>query len=161
MPVEPVRDEGEGQVAIPFLACMALVASVYHLPPRVLPAIHAVEGGVPGSVSHNLDGSDDLGVMQVNTRWLLPLARVSRLPADEVRRRLVVEPCFNIAAAGLIMRAYLNEAHGNLMVAVGYYHSHTPALNLQYQSKVLASAARLFGTSSHGVPGATQAAARN
>ena len=66
-------------MAVPFLACMALVASVYHLPPRVLPAIQAVEGGVPGSVSHNADGSDDLGVMQVNTLWLAPLARVSRL----------------------------------------------------------------------------------
>jgi hypothetical protein len=140
---------------------MALVASVYHLPPRVLPAIHAVEGGVPGSVSHNADGSADLGVMQVNTQWLVPLARVSRLPAEEVQRRLVADPCFNIAAAGLIMRAYLNEAHGHLMVAVGYYHSHTPALNLQYQSKVLASAARLFGSISHATAGATHAAAQN
>ena len=148
-------------MAIPFLACMALVASVYHLPPRVLPAIHAVEGGVPGSVNHNADGSEDLGVMQVNTQWLVPLARVSELPPEEVGRRLVAEPCFNIAAAGLIMRAYLNEAHGDLMLAVGYYHSHTPALNLQYQSKVLASAARLFGTISHATPGATRAAARN
>lgn len=148
-------------MAIPFLACMALVASVYHLPPRVLPAIHAVEGGVPGSVSHDADGSEDLGVMQVNTQWLVPLARVSRLPTEEVRRRLVVQPCFNIAAAGLIMRAYLNEAHGDLMVAVGYYHSHTPALSLQYQSEVLASAARLFGTSSRATPGATHAAASN
>jgi len=140
---------------------MALVASVYHLPPRVLPAIHAVEGGVPGSISRNADGSEDLGVMQVNTQWLLPLAGVSRLPVEEVRRRLVAEPCFNIAAAGLIMHAYLNEAHGDLMVAVGYYHSHTPALNLQYQSKVLASAARLFGSISHGTPGATHAASGN
>jgi hypothetical protein len=70
---------------------MALVASVYHLPPRVLPAIQAAEGGAPGSISHNADGSDDLGVMQVNTLWLVPLARVSRLPTEEVRRRLVMQ----------------------------------------------------------------------
>lgn len=137
-------------MAIPFLSCMALVASVYHLPPRVLPAIHALEGGTPGSVNHNLDGSDDLGVMQVNTRWLVPLARVSRLPTNEVRRRLVDEPCFNIAAAGLIMRSYLAETHGNLMQAVGDYHSHTTALNIAYQARVVAAARRMFA------PGAPQ-----
>ena len=123
---------------------MALVASVYHLPPRVLPAIQAVEGGAVGAVSRNTDGSDDLGVMQVNTLWLGPLARVSRLPEGEVRRRLVAEPCFNIAAAGLIVRLYLNEAHGDLMRAVGDYHSHTQALNADYRARVLAAAARLF-----------------
>ena len=116
---------------------------------------------MPGSVSHDADGSDDLGVMQVNTQWLLPLARVSRLPTEEVRRRLVVDPCFNIAAAGLIMRLYLNEAHGDLMVAVGDYHSHTPDLNLQYQSKVLESATRLFGSGSRTAPVATRAGAKN
>jgi hypothetical protein len=123
---------------------MALVASVYHLPPRVLPAIQAVEGGARGSLSHNPDGSDDLGVMQVNTLWLVPLARVSRLPTEEVRRRLMMEPCFNIAAAGLIMRSYLAEAHGDLMRAIGAYHSHTPALNTDYQARVLAAARRMF-----------------
>ncbi len=128
----------------PFLACMALVASVYHLPPRVLPAIQAVEGGAVGRVSHNADGSDDFGVMQVNTVWLAPLARVSRLEVGEVRRRLVADACFNIAAAGLIMRVYLNETHGDLMRAVGDYHSHTAALNRDYQARVLAAARRLF-----------------
>ncbi len=128
----------------PFLACMAVVASFYHLPPRVLPAIQAVEGGFVGSVSHNPDGSDDLGVMQVNTLWLATLSRASRLPATEVRRRLAQEPCFNIAAAGLIMRLYLTETNGDLLRAVGDYHSHTPALNSAYQSRVLAAARRLF-----------------
>ena len=43
------------------------------------------------------------------------------------------------------MRTYLNEAHGDLMQAIGYYHSHTPALSLDYQEKVLRSATSLFG----------------
>jgi len=131
-------------MAVPFLACMALAASFYHLPPRVLPSIQAVEGGAVGTVSRNTDGSDDLGVMQVNTRWLAPLARASRLPPGEVERRLVADGCFNIAAAALIMCVYLNEARGDLMRAVGDYHSHTPALNLGYQARVLAAARLLF-----------------
>ena len=54
---------------------MALTAAVYHLPPRVLPAIQSVEGGRVGLVHVNRDGSEDLGVMQINTLWIGPLAR--------------------------------------------------------------------------------------
>ena len=135
---------------VPFLACMALVASVYHLPPRVLPSIHVVEGGAVGTVARNVDGTEDLGVMQVNTLWLDRLAYLSRLPAPEVRRRLVFDPCFNIAAAGVIMRTYLDETGGDLMLAVGDYHSHTPALNRGYQARVLGAARRLFSRTAPG-----------
>ncbi len=131
-------------MAVPFVACMALVASLYQLPPRVLPAIQGVEGGQPGLVSRNTDGSADLGVMQVNTRWLEPLARFTGLDEAIVRDRLLTRPCFNIAAAGLILRTYLNETHGNLMRAVGDYHSHTRPLNTAYQAQVIRSAWALF-----------------
>jgi hypothetical protein len=132
-------------VSIPLLACMATVAAYYHLPPRVLPSIQAVEGGAAGIVHKNSDGSQDLGIMQVNTRWVVSLARVARTTPDAVRFRLIEDGCFNIAAAGAIMRYYLVEAQGDLMLAVGYYHSHTPTFNLEYRNKVLASASRLFG----------------
>jgi len=128
----------------PLLACMALVAQAYALPPRVLPAIQTVEGGSPGIIHRNTDGSDDLGPMQVNTLWLPVLARAAGLPAEEVRDRLLTRPCFNVAAAGLILRTYLDETRGNLLRAIGDYHSHTPMLNLRYQGQVLRSAAALF-----------------
>ncbi|MBW4025157.1 MAG: lytic transglycosylase domain-containing protein [Proteobacteria bacterium] len=131
-------------MAIPFLACMALVASIYHLPPRVLPSIQSIEGGHPGTISVNRDGSDDLGVMQINTRWIRPLAVYTARPEAEVRRRLIDDPCYTIAAAGLILRTYLAEDHGNLMRAIGDYHSHTRMLNLDYQAKVMRAAEELF-----------------
>jgi hypothetical protein len=132
-------------MAVPFLACMALVAQVYALPPRVLPSIQGVEGGAPGLVHRNADGSEDLGIMQINTIWIPALSRYTRLADAEVRARLLARGCFNIAAAGLILRTYLDEAKGDLMVAVGYYHSHTPTLSLAYQAKVMRSASALFG----------------
>jgi hypothetical protein len=132
-------------MAIPFLACMVHVAMYWHLPPRVLPSIQAVEGGFVGSISHNTDGSDDLGVMQVNTLWLQPLSRVTGLPVAEVRRLLIFDGCFNIGAAGMIMDFYRIKAHGDLNQAVGDYHSHTPALHDDYLARVLAAARRLFG----------------
>lgn len=131
-------------MAVPYLACMALVAQIYSLPPRVLPSIQAVEGGGPGAVHRNTDGSEDLGVMQINTLWLPALSRYTRLDPAEVRDRLLRRPCFNIAAAGLILRTYLDETRGDLMRAVGNYHSHTPLLNQRYQAKVRDAAAAMF-----------------
>jgi len=131
-------------MAVPYLACMALVAQIYSLPPRVLPSIQAVEGGGPGVVHRNTDGSSDLGVMQINTLWLPTLARYTRLDPTVVRERLLHQPCFNIAAGGLILRTYLDETKGDLMQAVGNYHSHTPLLNQGYQVKVRNAAAAMF-----------------
>jgi hypothetical protein len=131
-------------MAIPYLTCMALVAQVYALPPRVLPSIQAIEAGTVGSVHENVDGSRDLGVMQVNDRWIMPLVRYTRSSAETVRSRLIMEPCFNIAAAGAILRTYLDEEDGDLMRAIGDYHSHTPALNQAYQLAVKGAAFVLF-----------------
>jgi hypothetical protein len=139
-------------MAVPFLACMALVAQVYALPPRVLPSIQAVEGGGPGVVHLNADGSEDLGVMQVNTLWIPRLVQYTGLSAPEVRNRLVHQPCFNIAAAGLIMRTYLDEARQDLLRAVGFYHSHTPHLGQDYQTRVLRSASALFAKAAGRAP---------
>ncbi len=129
---------------VPFLACMGLVAGLYHLPPRVLPSIQAVEGGSPGLVHRNSNATEDLGVMQVNTTWLWPLARYTHTDPATVYRRLRDDTCYNVAAAGAIMRTYLDETHGDLMRAVGNYHSHTPELNIAYQGLVMRSAQRLF-----------------
>jgi hypothetical protein len=130
--------------AVPYLACMAFIASFNHLPPRVLPSIMAVEGGQIGVPHLNTDGSEDLGPMQVNTRWLPAISKATGQPMALVRARLLNQPCFNIAAAGAILRVYLNEANGNLMLAIGYYHSHTQTLNLTYQRQVVAAARTLF-----------------
>lgn len=136
--------DGEGCVLVPYVACMALVASLYHLPPRVLPAIQGVEGGRPGFIHPNTDGTLDLGVMQINTRWLQPLARYTHTSPVKVYQRLRDEPCYNIAAAGVILRTYLNETNGDLLRAVGDYHSHTVRFNLAYRAQVLQAAHDLF-----------------
>jgi hypothetical protein len=132
-------------MAVPHLACMLAVATFYGLPPRVLPAIQAVEGGQVGTASRNSDGSEDLGVMQVNTRWLGPIAQLTSLSEATVRERLTGDACFNIAAAGAILHGHLQQANGDLMRAVGNYHSRTPELHAAYAARVLDAANRLFG----------------
>ena len=123
---------------------MKLVASLYGLPPRVLPAIQATEGGGVGMVSPNANGTEDFGVMQINTIWIQPLARYTGLHPSVIRSRLRDEACFNIAAAGVIYRHYLDQASGDVMVAIGNYHSHTPPRHHAYRLRVIASANRLF-----------------
>ena len=130
---------------VPYLACMLAVSQFYHLPPRVLPSIQVVEAGHPGTVSRNFNGTADLGVMQVNTRWVVPIARAWHMTPHAVAGRLISDPCFNIAAAGAIMRIYLDESRGNVVQAVGYYHSHTPELANWYQVRVIRASFVLFG----------------
>lgn len=129
---------------IPYLKCMLVVASVTGLPPRVLPVIQSIEGGAPGMVRPDSNGTEDLGVMQVNTIWVPEIAARAGISQEEARRRLIDIPCFNIAAAALILRGYLAETHGALLPAVGNYHSHTPALNAAYRALAERQAARLF-----------------
>jgi hypothetical protein len=130
---------------VPYLACMLAVSQFYHLPPRVLPSIQVVEAGHPGTVSRNFNGTADLGVMQVNTRWVPDIARAWHMTPRVVAERLINDPCFNIAASGAIMRIYLDESHGNVVQAVGYYHSHTPELASWYQVRVIRASFVLFG----------------
>jgi len=125
------------------LACMAFVSAFYHLPPRVLPSVQATEGGRPGMVMQNTNGTADLGVMQINTLWIAPLSRETGLPESTVRHRLIHDPCFNIATAGAILRGHMNATNGDLMRAIGNYHSRTPGLHEAYRQRVLAAARRL------------------
>jgi Transglycosylase SLT domain len=130
---------------VAYMACMLTVSQFYHLPPRVLPSIQVVEAGRPGTISRNHNGTGDLGVMQVNSTWVPFLARPWNLTPRVVARRLIDEPCFNIFAAGAIMRIYLDETHGDVVRAVGYYHSHTPERASDYQIKVIRASYSLFG----------------
>jgi hypothetical protein len=129
---------------IPYLKCMLIVAAATGLPPRVLPVIQAIEDGNVGMVSPDRNGTADLGVMQVNTIWIQPLAARAELTETVTRQRLIDDPCFNIAASALILRTYLAETNGALLPAIGDYHSHTPALNSAYITMAESKARELF-----------------
>nr|WP_040508989.1 lytic transglycosylase domain-containing protein [Gluconobacter morbifer] len=131
-------------MAASLLACMLASALHYHVPPRILPAIQRVEGGMTGNISHNTDGSVDIGLMQINSRWILPIAGMTQLQPSQVAARLALDPCFNIAAAAMILHRALAQEHGNIMQAIGDYHSRTLPLNLAYQRRVIAAASELY-----------------
>lgn len=130
-------------MSVPFLACMIAAASFHHLPVQALAAIQSVEGGAVGTVSGNKDGSADLGLMQVNTQWVPAVAKATRAREEVIRAKLIQDGCFSIKVAAAILDVYKVEAHGDMLEAVGFYHSHTPALKAAYQTKVLAAALNL------------------
>lgn len=132
-------------MAIPLLACMLAVAAELHLPPRVLPVIQAVEGGQIGLARANPNGTEDLGLMQVNSLWLPVLSRQTGLPQGGLRARLLDDGCFNIGVAGAVLEFYLRQSGGDLLTAVGNYHSHTPIRHQAYQDRVLRTALKMFG----------------
>src|SRR5207302_6218568 len=96
-------------MSIPYLACMLAIATHFQLPPRVLPSIQKVEGGQVGLARHNANGSEDLGLMQVNSLWIAPLAQRFGVPAEEMRTRLLQDACFNITVAGAVVRYHLTQ----------------------------------------------------
>jgi hypothetical protein len=127
-----------------YLKCMLVVAATAGLPPRILPVVQSIEGGASGIVLQDSNGTQDLGVMQINTIWIPALARRAGLSEISTRHLLINDPCFNIAAAALILRADLAQEHGNLLSAVGDYHSRTPALNQRYAARAVLTARELF-----------------
>ena len=140
-------------MSAPLLACLAAAAALYQLPPRALVAIQAVEGGQVGMVSRNTDGSEDLGLMQVNTRWLAPLSAATGLPGAALRARLVGDACFNLRVGAAILRIETNAAQGDLAAALGHYHSRTPVRAAAYRGRVLRAAERLFAAGATPRPG--------
>jgi hypothetical protein len=131
-------------MAIPYLACMLAASGAFHLPPRVLPSIQSVEGGRVGMVHRDADGSVDLGVMQVNSWWVPRVAAVLGEAPETTTARLRDDPCFNIRVGAAIMQLCLQEAGGDLMRAVGLYHSHDPVLADDYLRRVLHAASAMF-----------------
>jgi hypothetical protein len=124
----------------PLIACIAAVAAFYHLPASTLVAIQKVEAGRLGLVHANRDGSQDLGPMQINTRWLRPLSRQTNISPRRLRWALLSDACFNVAVGGAVLRLDLNARRGDLLQAIGDYHSRTPGLHEAYQARVLAAA---------------------
>lgn len=124
-------------------ACILTAAAAYHEPPAVLLILLNVEGGTLGAVSHNTDGTVDIGPMQVNQIWIPQIA--THWGATQQATFLALRDifCANIEAGAWILRQGLDEARGDFWQGVGYYHSHDPRYKRAYLQSVLAQALRL------------------
>jgi hypothetical protein len=124
-------------------ACIYAAASVYHEPPAVLLILLNVEGGTLGSVSHNSNGTVDIGPMQVNQLWIPQLDAHWRADPRTTYAAPRDNFCANVEAGAWILRQGLDKAHGDFWGGVGYYHSYDPVQQNTYLRRVLAQALRL------------------
>ena len=110
--------------------CFNEAGRMYKVPPMLLQAIAWVESRYDKNAqNHNTNGSVDMGVMQINSLWLEPLAQYG------IETKHLYNACFNINVAAWILRKQINEVGYNWQ-AVAHYHSRTPDRGESYARKV-------------------------
>lgn len=117
--------------------CIGDAARRFRIPASLIRAVMDVEGGSTGRVSHNTNGSYDIGPMQINSIWL-----------PEVERRggslqlLLHHGCANVHFGAWLLARELGGIdiaridRAGFWRAVGNYHSRTPERNAGYAEKV-------------------------
>lgn len=123
--------------------CIMAAASVYRVPPVLLVILLNVEGGVPGAVHPNANGTVDIGPMQINQIWLPSLARHFHAPERATYAAIKDNFCANVAAGAWILHRSIKDAGGDLWGGVADYHSRTPIYESAYLGAVLREVHRL------------------
>lgn len=85
----------------------------------------------PEALNKNTNGSIDYGLMQINSIHLPILSRYG------ISSNMLMDPCKNIYIAAWHLRQKMDK-HGNTWIAVGAYHSETPALRDRYARQIAA-----------------------
>lgn len=102
------------------------------------------EGGWIGAEIANSDGSHDLGPLQVNSRWVGRIAKLTgRQPAD-IRWWLTHDACFNVDTARWIFLSGVSVTR-DYWQAVGVYHSPTGWRQRRYARSVASKLRMRFG----------------
>lgn len=111
-------------------ACWEEAATQYGVNPYLLYAIAKTESHLnPAAIHRNKDGSYDIGLMQINSRWL-PVLR--RYGVDEAQ---LLDACTNIQVGAWVLAQNMLRM-GNSWEAVGAYNARTPRLRIKYAEKV-------------------------
>lgn len=115
-----------------YAACLSEASAAFGLSENLLRAIKQVESGksLAAPVSTNTDGSEDIGLYQINTFWL------SRLDERGITRRGLLDPCVNTFAGAWILSQAVDDAGGSIWGGVGIYHSRKPMLQSKYRARV-------------------------
>ncbi|MET3132780.1 hypothetical protein AAKU55_003060 [Oxalobacteraceae bacterium GrIS 1.11] len=112
--------------------CIIQAARDYSLPPRALLSVLLTEGGRPGTVSRNANGSQDHGPFQINTVWVRRLGNAFGIaPAT-----LTNDFCWSARAGAYILRYEINQANGDFWEGIGHYHSRTEKFKHAYIAAV-------------------------
>ena len=112
--------------------CFQQAGVRYGVAPALLEAISKVEsGGNPQARNLNWDGSEDIGHMQINSRWFGVLGSYG------IDRQRLLEPCLNTHVGAWIL-AHNIRRHGYGWEAVGAYNARSPEKRIAYSHRVAA-----------------------
>ncbi len=111
-------------------ACWEQAAATYGVNPYLLYAIARTESGLNASaLNRNKDGSYDVGLMQINSRWLPTLRRYG------ITEQQLFDPCVSIQVGAWVLAQNVRRM-GNSWEAVGAYNARDPRLRIKYALKV-------------------------
>lgn len=105
--------------AAPLMACFESTGMRFGIPPELLVAIARVESNLNAcALNHNRDGSEDVGIMQINSWWF------PKLKQQGIDRDNLWNACQNIEVGGWILAGNFNLL-GWQWSAVGAYNAGT------------------------------------
>lgn len=125
--------------------CFDWASRRFGMSSHLLYAIALQESGLnPRAVHRNANGSQDIGLMQINSSWAPTLARYGIRPAD------LWDPCTNILVGAWILGDNLVRM-GPTVAALGAYNARDPVKREAYARRVLERLHRLTTPPPHRV----------
>ncbi len=121
------------------IECVIQASNYQGIPANVLLAIGSMEGGKNGQAVRNINGTYDLGHMQINTSTFKGEIAKYGISMQEVQWN----GCKNVAiAAYLLKKRLIENSQQDFWTRVANYHSKTPFYNARYKSKLMPLAQR-------------------
>lgn len=110
--------------------CFKEAADRYKVSETLLRAIAKTESNFNATARNvNTNGSEDIGVMQINSSWL------PKLSTFGIGRKELAEPCTNVNIGAWVL-AHNIARFGDTWKAVGAYNASTPSKQAIYVEKV-------------------------
>ncbi|QGZ66966.1 transglycosylase SLT domain-containing protein (plasmid) [Paraburkholderia acidisoli] len=110
--------------------CLDDAAAYRHISAQLVRAIARQESGMRAdAVNTNRNGTEDIGLMQINSSWLPTLARFG------IRREHLFNACVNAYVGTWILASNIRQ-FGPTWKAVGAYNSPTPAHQFVYANSI-------------------------
>ena len=111
-------------------ACIHQAARRYQVDERLIHAIIQVESsGNPSALNRNANGSEDIGLMQINSSWLPVLGRYG------IQHHHLYDPCTNVQVGAWVLAGNIAR-YGPTWRAVGAYNARSLVKRKGYVAKV-------------------------
>lgn len=132
-----LAQDGLANIHVERVMCSISASIKYEIPVNIMLAIAEKEGGRPGQVVKNKNGTVDVGPMQFNTVYLKELKRFGIDPID-----ISAPGCFPYDVAAWRIRGHIKNDTGDIWTRASNYHSRTPKYNQIYRRDLMEKAVK-------------------